>query len=108
MMTSEVGVKEGKTTIEFMPARDQIVIDPGFKEKTDGGLIIPEQAQEQTQDLFKKIVAVGSNISDYSIGDEVTIVHYANPTMITINKTKYLCFKEHEIVGKLYKNDLKV
>lgn len=98
-----LGGEEGKTSIEFMPAGDYIVIDPEFKEQTEGGIIIPESAQEQTQELFKKVVAIGPKITSYSIGDRVTIVHYANPTMITINKTKYLCFREHEIVGKIYK-----
>lgn len=69
-------MSEGKKTIpfkkrEYIPADNKIlVMRDGKKTKTDGGLFIPDKAQDKQ--TFATVIAVADNLKDkYAVGDRV-------------------------------------
>lgn len=90
-----------KTKIKFEVFGDMIVVDPKFKEKTEGGVILPEALQEQQMDPYMEVVAVGPIVkSEVNVGDFLTFPISARPNMIIVEDIKYLVFKEYEVLGK--------
>ena len=94
--------------MKFKPLHDRVLIEVlDSSEKTAGGIIIPDTAQEKPQE--GKIVAVGpGKISDsgnaikmtVKVGDKVLYGKYSG-TEVTVGNEEYLIMKENDIFAML-------
>lgn len=88
------------------PIGDRVLIEiKASEEKTSGGIVIPQTAQEKTQE--GKIVAVGSGKTDekgnkipieVKVGDKVIYDKYAG-TQYKIGDKEFLVIKADEILA---------
>jgi chaperonin GroES len=92
--------------MKITPLGDRVVIKPSEeKERTKGGIVLPDTAKEKPQE--GKIIAVGSGrCSDegkvipltVKVGDTVLYGKYSG-TEITIDGDDYLIVKEEDILA---------
>ena len=92
--------------LNIKPLSDRVVVEPApAEEKSSGGIILPDTAQEKPQQ--GKIVSVGpGKASDSGTivkmtvkkGDTVLYGKYSG-TELTIDDTDYLIMKESDIFG---------
>lgn len=87
--------------VNYAALGDNILVDPDFKEKTEGGIIVPEHIQEENKDTFLEVLSVGEKVENIKVGDKITFHHAAQPTTILINNKKFLNFKTYDVLGKL-------
>ena len=85
--------------LNVKPLADRVLIEPAAaKEKTVGGIIIPDTAKEKPK--RGKVVAVGSGKADepmtVKVGDEVLYGQYSG-TEIKVDGGEYLIMKENDI-----------
>ena len=90
----------------FRPLHDRVLVEPlNAEEKTAGGIIIPDTAQEKPME--GKIVAVGTGYKsddgkviplDVKKGDTVLYGKFAG-TEVRIDGNDYLIMKESDIMG---------
>jgi chaperonin GroES len=88
------------------PIGDRVLIEiKASEEKTSGGIVIPQAAQEKTQE--GKIVAVGSGKTDdkgnkipieVKVGDKVIYDKYAG-TQYKVGDKEFLVIKADEILA---------
>lgn len=88
------------------PIQDRVLVEPALvEEKSAGGIIIPQTAQEKPQ--YGLIVAVGKNKDGSSlqveVGDLVLYGIYAG-IEIKIKGKDYLIMKEADLLLKLLKD----
>ena len=87
--------------IKIKPLADRVVIEPAAaEEKTAGGIIIPDTAQEKPQN--GKVVAAGKGTKDdpitVKVGDAVLYGKYAG-TEITLEGGEYIIMRESDILA---------
>ena len=92
--------------MKFKPLHDRVLIEVlDNLEKTSGGIIIPDSAQEKPQE--GKVVAVGGGAKtedgkiipmDVKVGDKVLIGKWSG-TEVTIDNIDYVIVKESDIMG---------
>ena len=87
------------TEINVKPLKDRVLIKPALaEEKTAGGIIIPDTAQEKPQKGV--VVAVGNGNIDtpmtVKVGDNILYGKYSG-TEITVENEDYLIMKEDDI-----------
>ena len=87
--------------LKITPLADRVVIEPAAaEEKTAGGIIIPETAQERP--LKGKVVAAGKGTRDEPItvktGDSVLYGKFSG-TEIEIEDETYLIMRESDILA---------
>ena len=92
--------------MNFSPLHDRVLVKRlESEEKTAGGIIIPDTAQEKPQEGL--IVAVGSGAKsedgkvtplDVKIGDKVLFGKWSG-TEVKMNGDEYLIMKESDIMG---------
>ena len=92
--------------MKFKPLHDRVLIEVlDSSEKTPGGIIIPDTAQEKPQE--GKVIAVGSGARtedgkvipmDVKVGDKVLFGKWSG-TAITIRGKEYSIMKESDIMG---------
>lgn len=85
--------------LKVTPIADRVLVEPAAaEEKTAGGIIIPDTAQEKPQ--RGKVVAVGTGKKDepmtVKVGDKVLYGKYAG-TEVTIDGKDYLIMRESDI-----------
>ena len=85
--------------ISIRPLQDRVLVEAApAEEKTAGGIIIPDTAQEKPQ--RGKVVAVGSGKKDepltVKVGDTVLYGKYAG-TEINVEGKDYLIMRESDI-----------
>ncbi|OHD06426.1 MAG: co-chaperone GroES [Spirochaetes bacterium GWD1_27_9] len=82
------------------PVGERVLIEIKMaEEKTSGGLVIPQTAQEKTQE--GKVVAVGTSDSiKVKVGDKVIFDKYAG-TQFKIGDKDHLIIKAEEILAIL-------
>jgi chaperonin GroES len=100
--------------MKFRPLHDRVVVERvTAEEKTAGGIIIPDSAQEKPQQ--GKIVAVGPGgrdengkliPMDVKAGDHV-LFGKCSGTEVKIDGNEYLIMKESDILGVLDKSAAK-
>ncbi len=88
-------------TLKIKPLADRVVIQADeAEEKTAGGIIIPDTAQEKP--AKGKVVAAGKGTKDdpitVKVGDKVLYGKYAG-TEITLEDKPYLIMKESDILA---------
>ena len=86
-------------SVNVKPLHDRVIVKPEEKaEKTAGGIIIPDTAQEKPQ--RGEVVAVGSGKIDepltVKVGDTVLFGKYSG-NEIELEGEKYLLMKESDI-----------
>ncbi|MEQ8625692.1 MAG: co-chaperone GroES [Vicingaceae bacterium] len=86
-------------SVNVKPIADRVLVEPAAaEEKTAGGIIIPDTAQEKPQK--GKIVAVGNGKPDEPMtvkaGDTVLYGKYAG-TEVNIEGTDYLIMRESDL-----------
>ena len=91
---------------EFKPLHDRVLIEVlDSSEKTAGGIIIPDSAQEKPQE--GKVVAVGGGSKtedgkiipmDVKVGDKVLFGKWSG-TEVKIDGKEYSIMKESDIMG---------
>ncbi|MDG1436621.1 MAG: co-chaperone GroES [Rickettsiaceae bacterium] len=96
--------------MNFRPLHDRVAIEPmASEEKTSGGIIIPDSAQEKS--MQGKILAVGSGIRDnngnaipmqVAVGDIVMYGKWGG-TEIKVDGRDLVIMKESDIIGVLSK-----
>ena len=94
--------------MKFRPLHDRVVVERvSAEEKTAGGIIIPDTAQEKPQQ--GKIIAVGPGGRDENgklipidvkVGERVLFGKWSG-TEVTIDGHDYLIMKESDIMGVL-------
>lgn len=89
--------------ISLKPLHDRVVVEPAAaEEKTAGGIIIPDTAQEKPQK--GTVVAVGPGKKDepttVKAGDTVLYGKYAG-TEFEVDGTKYLIMRESDLFATL-------
>ena len=94
--------------MKFKPLHDRVVVERvDSEEKTAGGIIIPDTAQEKP--MQGKVIAVGSGARDESgklvpldvkKGDKVLFGKWSG-NEVKIDGTEYLIMKESDIMGIL-------
>ncbi|MDD5680714.1 MAG: co-chaperone GroES [Candidatus Omnitrophica bacterium] len=92
--------------MKIQPLGDRVVIEVlEAREKTKGGIVLPETAKEKPQE--GKVVAVGKGkVSDEGkvipletkVGDKILYGKYTG-TEVTIDDTEYLIMKEEDILA---------
>ena len=92
--------------MKFIPLHDRVVVEPSQQdEKTAGGIIIPDTAQEKPQE--GKIVAVGNGAKgddgkvqalDVKKGDKVLYGKWSG-TEVKVDGKDLLIMKESDIMG---------
>lgn len=86
-------------SVKVKPLHDRVIVKPAERaEKTAGGIIIPDTAQEKPQQ--GEVVAVGNGKVDepltVKVGDTVLFGKYGG-TEIEIEGEKYLLLRESDI-----------
>ena len=89
--------------MKIQPLADRVLIEPAAaEEKTIGGIIIPDTAQEKP--LQGKVVAVGRGTKDEEMvlkaGDTVLYGKYAG-TELEHEGVKYLVMRQSDVVAVL-------
>jgi chaperonin GroES len=94
--------------MKFRPLHDRVVVKRiEAEEKTAGGIIIPDSAQEKPQQ--GEVVAIGPGGRDEAgklvpidlqVGDRVLFGKWSG-TEVKIDGTEYLIMKENDILGVL-------
>ncbi len=88
--------------VKFNPQGDRVLVEPAAaEEKTAGGIIIPDTAQEKPQK--GKVVAVGPGKKKdepmtVKVGDKVLYGKYAG-TEINVDGKEYLIMRQDDIFG---------
>ncbi len=92
--------------MKFKPLHDRVLIEVlDGSEKTAGGIIIPDTAQEKPQE--GKVIAVGGGAKtedgkiipmDVKVGDKVLFGKWSG-TEVTLDGEELLVMKESDIVG---------
>jgi chaperonin GroES len=100
--------KQKELNMAFRPLHDRVVVRRlAANDKTAGGIIIPDTAQEKPQE--GEIVAVGSGARDETgkvvpldvkKGDRIVFSKWSG-TEITVNGEELLVMKESDIIGIL-------
>ncbi len=90
-------------SVALKPLADRVLVEAAkAEEKTAGGIIIPDTAQEKPQ--RGKVIAVGNGKKDepltVKIGDNVLYGKYSG-TEITIDGKEYLIMRESDIFAIL-------
>ncbi len=80
------------------PLAERVLIEiKTSEEKTTGGILIPQSAQEKTQE--GKVIAVGTGDTiKVKVGDKVIYDKYAG-TQIKINEKDHLIIKSEDILA---------
>ncbi len=94
--------------MKFRPLHDRVVVEPlEQEEKTAGGIIVPDTAQEKP--MQGKVVAVGPGARgedgalqppDVKKGDTILYGKYSG-TEVKIDDTELLIMRESDIMGVL-------
>ncbi|NOX20793.1 MAG: co-chaperone GroES [Nitrospirae bacterium] len=83
--------------MKFKPLKDRVFLSYTEEvEKTPGGIYVPDTAKEKPQ--RGKVEAVGSEVKEVKVGDEVMFDRYAG-SKVKMNGTEYLIIKEEDILG---------
>lgn len=98
-----------KNNLSISVLRDRVLLKKVEKEKSKGGIILPESAQQESEQA--EVVAVGPGKlnddgsivpMDVSVGDVVILAKYSGQK-VDIEGEEYMIAKSEDIVAKLVK-----
>nr|ASN63557.1 co-chaperonin GroES [uncultured virus]ASN63603.1 co-chaperonin GroES [uncultured virus] len=85
--------------IKFQPLRDWVVFNIPNIEKTDSGIIVPDQAKPSMTSNIVEVLAAGPDCKMVKEGDTV-LVHPESPALvINVHSKEYACVNEFQVVG---------
>ena len=83
--------------VKINPLDDRIVAQQlEAQTKTASGLYLPDSAQEKPK--VAKVVAVGKNVKDVKVGDQIIYKEYS-ATEVKVESDKYLIVKEEDVLA---------
>lgn len=87
--------------MNIQPLLDRVVVRPtAAEEKTVGGIIIPDTAQEKP--LRGEVIAVGKGTKDeemtLQVGDQVLYGKFAG-TEVELENTKYIIMRQSDVLA---------
>jgi len=86
--------------MNFQPLGDRVLVKVKEVEtKTASGIIIPDNASQE-KPTTAEVVAVGSEVKDIVVGDQVMYAQYARTATVSIAGTDYLVMETSEVLGK--------
>ena len=85
--------------MNFTPTRDWVVFPLPQKDKTDSGIIIPEQAQKSIASNIVKVVKAGPKCEMVKEGDTILVHPHSEALVIKIEGKEYACINEFQVVG---------
>ena len=86
--------------MNFQPLGDRVLVKvQEVVTKTASGIIIPENASQE-KPTTAEVVAIGSEVKDIVVGDQVMYAQYARTATVTVDGTDYLIMETSEILGK--------
>ena len=86
--------------MNFQPLGDRVLLKVQEVEtKTASGIYIPENASQE-QPTTAEVVAIGSEVKDIVVGDQVIYAKYAKSANVTVSDTEYLVMETSEVLGK--------
>lgn len=84
-------------SVKINPLDDRIVAQQlEAQTKTASGLYLPDSAQEKPK--AAKVVAVGKNVKDVKVGDQIIYKEYS-ATEVKVDADKYLIVKEEDVLA---------
>ena len=88
-------------SVNVKPLHDRVIVKPAEKaEKTAGGIIIPDTAQEKPQK--GEVVAVGNGTKDFpmtvKVGDKVMMPFAGSAQKVILADEEYVLFREQELL----------
>lgn len=97
---------EAATTFKIQPLGDRVVVKPlESREKTKGGIVLPDTAKEKPQE--GEIIAVGKGRVlengqlqplELKVGDKVLYGKYSG-TEVTVDEQEYLILREEDVLA---------
>ncbi|PIF04630.1 MAG: co-chaperone GroES [Arcobacter sp.] len=86
--------------MNFQPLGNRVLVKVQEVEtKTASGIIIPDNASQE-KPTTAKVVAIGKDVKDLNVGDQVMYGQYARTSTVTLDGTDYLVMETDEILGK--------
>ena len=86
--------------MNFQPLGDRVLLKVQEVEtKTASGIYIPENASQE-QPTIAEVIAIGSEVKDIVVGDQVIYAKYAKSAIVKIDDTEYLVMETSEVLGK--------
>jgi co-chaperonin GroES (HSP10) len=96
--------------LPFKPLSNFIIVEEIERKKTDGGLIVPDNAKEAMNQLtLVDHIVVGISeevdennkpmVKNVKIGDRVCLGRSGGEGVVIINKKPYLCIREMFVIG---------
>lgn len=99
--------KKKTSSLALQPMDDRVVVKRvDAEEKTSGGIILPDAAQEKPMEA--EVVAVGEGklldngkrvAPDVKVGDHILMGKYAG-TEVTLDDVEYIILRESDILAK--------
>jgi len=87
--------------MNFNPLGDRVLVKvQETQTQTASGIFIPDNASKE-KPTQAKIIAIGKDVKDVKIGDEVIYTKFARTATITLDSTEYLVMEVAEILGVL-------
>jgi len=85
--------------MNFKPLGDRVLIKvQEAATKTASGIYIPDNA-EQEKPTQAEIMAIGSEVKDVKVGNQVVFTKFARSATVTLDETDYLVMETSEILG---------
>ena len=85
--------------MNFQPLGDRVLIKVKEVEtQTASGIYIPDNATQE-KPTQAEIVAIGNDVKDVKVGNQVVFTKYAKSATVTLDNTDYLVMETAEILG---------
>ena len=86
--------------MNFQPLGDRVLLKVQEVEtKTASGIIIPDNASQE-KPTTAEVIAIGCDVKDVVVGDQVIYAKYAKSATVTVDDTEYLVMETSEVLGK--------
>jgi len=86
--------------MNFQPLGDRVLVKVQEVEtKTASGIIIPDNASQE-KPTTAEVVAIGSDVKEVSVGDQIMYAKFARSTTVTLDGNDYLVMETSEVLGK--------
>jgi len=85
--------------MNFQPLGDRVLIKVKEVEtQTASGIYIPDNATQE-KPTQAEIMAIGSDVKDVEVGDQVVFTKFARSATVTLDNIDYLVMEISEILG---------
>ncbi|MCK5109997.1 MAG: co-chaperone GroES [Arcobacteraceae bacterium] len=87
--------------MNFQPLGDRVLIKVKEQQtQTASGIYIPDNATQE-KPTQAEIIAIGSDVKDVKVGDQVVFTKFARSATVTLEDIEYLVMETTEILGVL-------